>query len=145
MQKYIDDGIKINTIGELSKLPKDLQEAIGDWKEKTQYNKKLILTLALNYGGRDEIIRAIKRLAQDNKQFNNLTMEQFEQYLDTAGLPDPDLIIRTGKRKRLSGFLPWQSEYTEFYFTDILFPDFTMKEFEKALKDFTSRDRRFGR
>lgn len=154
LEKYIKDGIKINTIGDLTKLPKDLREAIKDWQEKTKNNKKIIMTLALNYGGRDEIMRAIKRVVKNSRLplrlggfdgQTKLTEKEFSQCLDTAEMPDPDLIIRTGGSQRLSGFMLWQSEYSEFYFTKTLFPDFTPIELDKALKDFASRKRNFGK
>lgn len=160
MDKYISDGIRLNTIGDLSKIPQDLRQEIEKWKEKSKNNKKLVVTIALNYGGRDEIIRAINKLLKKpgfpaictphkcggkiNRVFK-LTEKEFEKYLDTAGMPDPDLIIRTGGEQRLSGFMLWQAEYAEFYFTKTYFPDFTPQRLDKALKDYSQRQRRFGK
>ena len=145
IEKYLQDGIRFNLIGDLSKLPQRLVKNLEDLEKKSCKNKKIIVTFALNYGGRDEIIRAIKKLAPKKKNFDNLTIKEFEKYLDTHDLPDPDLVIRTGGAKRLSGFLLWQLEYSELYFTKVLFPDFNLQEFDKALQDFASRKRRYGR
>ena len=146
IDKYNEAGIKLNTIGDLSKLPSKLVASIEKLKYDSRNNTKLVVTIALNYGGRDEIVRAIKKLmANKSKQtITNLTEAEFGTYLDTNDLPDPDLIIRTGGAQRSSGYLLWQSQYAEFYFTDVLMPDFNTKEFDKALADFTKRQRRFG-
>lgn len=145
MDKYIKDGVKLNTIGDLSKIPNDLTKSINGWVSKSKNNKKLTVTIALNYGGRDEIIRAIKKIAKNHNKLKSLTAQQFNRFLDTADLPDPDLIIRTGGAQRLSGFLLWQSEYAEFYFTKTYFPDFTPKKLDLALKEFSKRQRNFGK
>jgi len=144
VDKYDKAGVRFNTIGDLSKISHDLVKQIEKWKEKSKKNKKLMVTIALNYGGRDEIVRAINKILA-KKQYNNITMKQFNNYLDTTGMPDPDLIIRTGGAQRLSGFLLWQCQYAEFYFTDILMPDFNVKEFDKALEEYSKRQRRFGK
>ncbi len=138
-------GVKINTIGDLSAFPKDVQRMVNKWGKTTHKNKKLTFTSALNYGGRDEIIRAIKKLSTINNQQLTITEKSFSQLLDTAALPDPELIIRPGGEKRLSGFLPWQSVYSELYFTDTLFPDFSPKELRKAIQEYSHRQRRFGK
>lgn len=149
VDKYHQAGIKLNTIGDLSKLPGPLVGKIEAFKQKSQNNQNLTVTLALNYGGRDEIIRAIKKLLKspgfDPKQIDRLTETEFSQYLDTFNLPDPDIIIRTGGELRLSGFLPWQSQYSELFFTDTLMPDFSLEEFDGILLEFTQRQRRFGK
>lgn len=152
VEKYKQAGIRLNTIGDLSKIPRDLVKTVEDWKRKSAKNKKLVVTIALNYGGRDEIVRGIRRAMTNDPPAmrcgqGKLTEEEFEKYLDTGEpkLPDVDLIIRTGGEKRLSGFLPWQSVYAEFYFPKTLMPDFTVKEFDKALKKYERRDRRRGR
>ncbi|MFA5770013.1 MAG: polyprenyl diphosphate synthase [Patescibacteria group bacterium] len=130
--------VRFVAIGDLSKLPEELQKEIIKMTKDTEQNKKMTLVIGLNYGGRDEIIRAIKK-------GNNLTKENLGNYLDTAGIPDPDLIIRTGGEKRLSGFMLWQSEYSELYFSDLYFPDFTAKELIKAINNYSERQRRFGK
>ena len=112
--------------------------------QKSKRNTQITVTFALNYGGRDEILRAVKKIAQKKISANKITEEVFASCLDTHGIPDPDLIIRTGGEKRLSGYLPWQSVYSELYFTNTLFPDFTPDKLKKALKDFSARHRRFG-
>jgi len=130
-------GVRVAIIGDLSRFPKDIQDGVNFWVNETKNNQKLTVTFALNYGGRDELIRAVKR-GGDN----------FEEFLDTKqliDLPDPDLLIRPGGEKRLSGFLTWQSVYSELYFTDVLMPDFDEIEFAKALEDYAARQRRFGK
>jgi len=156
IKKYDRAGMRLNTIGDLSKLPQDLVRVIKDWEEKSQKNQKITVTIALNYGGRDEIVRAISKLTQtlkpacrrgrlsNSQTLKKISEKKFSSYLDTANLPDPDLIIRTGGARRLSGFLPWQAVYAELYFTDVFMPDFTVKEFNKALEEFSNRQRRYG-
>ncbi|HBC45204.1 TPA: di-trans,poly-cis-decaprenylcistransferase, partial [Candidatus Collierbacteria bacterium] len=107
-------------------------------------NNKITVSFALNYGGRDEILRAVKKIITDKIPAEQINEEVFAKHLDTIGMPDPDLVIRTGGERRTSGYLPWQSVYSELYFTPVLFPDFTPDELEKALGDFAQRDRRFG-
>lgn len=136
-EKLHKKGVRVAVIGDLSRFPKDIQDGVELWVKETENNKKLVVTFALNYGGRDEIARAVKTGGID-----------FENFLDTKkmiSLPDPDLLIRPGGEKRLSGFLPWQTVYSELYFTDILMPDFDEKEFSKALEDYATRKRRFGK
>lgn len=143
VQSFQKKGAKLKIIGDISKFPASIQSGIQESIEKTKANNKITVTFGLNYGGRDEIIRTIKKIPPP--LLNNLTIEQFNNLLDTSGIPDPDMIIRTGGEKRLSGFMPWQSEYSELYFTDVLFPDFKKEEFKKAVNWFTSRNRRFGK
>ncbi|MFH1890264.1 MAG: polyprenyl diphosphate synthase [Candidatus Kuenenbacteria bacterium] len=156
-------GIKINTVGDMSEFAKDIQEKTKYWVKKTKNNNKLVLTFALNYGGRDEILRTVSKLVasfiDDEKKLDQLKKKiqniddstklfseaLFASLLDTHGLPDPDLIIRLGKEKRMSGFMPWQSVYSEFYFTDALAPEFDEDEYDKALMEFAKRQRRFGK
>lgn len=138
LKEFKKKQVKFKTIGDLTSLPEDLQKDIVKITKDTEENEKRTIILGLNYGGRDEIIRAIKK----NK---NVTKENFSDYLDTVGIPDPDLIIRTGGEKRLSGFMLWQSEYSELYFSDLYFPDFTAKELEKAINSYSERCRRFGK
>lgn len=142
------NNMKVRVIGDKSKLNMDIRESIEELERVSASNTGLNFQVALNYGSRDEILRAIKRLIHDyeNKQFilDNIDEELFENYLDTCGIPDPDLLIRTSGEKRLSNYLLWQLAYTEFYFTDILWPDFTKDELIKAIEYYNSRDRRFG-
>ena len=141
-------SVKINVIGNLAMFPSDIQEKTREWMKKTKNNHKITVNLALSYGGRDEILRANEKLLEKSKiknQKSKLTEEEFSRYLDTAGQPDPELIIRTGGEKRLSGFLLWQSEYSELYFSEIFWPEFTADDFLVAIKDYNIRQRRLGR
>lgn len=142
------NNMKVRVIGDISKLSSDIRENIEKLEEVSSYNTGLNFQVALNYGSRDEILRAIKKLINDyeNKQFklDDIDEKLFEKYLDTRGIPDPDLLIRTSGEKRLSNYLLWQLAYTEFYFTDVLWPDFTKEELMKAIEYYNSRDRRFG-
>jgi len=142
-------GIRLNVIGDLGHFPEDIQAGARHWIKETAGNQRLTITFALNYGGRDEILRAIQKMAQDfsveELRQQPLTQEQFAKYLDTVGMPDPDLLIRPGGELRLSGYLPWQGVYAELYFTDILMPDFTADELDKAIAEFQRRKRNFGK
>jgi undecaprenyl diphosphate synthase len=141
-------NIKIKIIGNLKMFPQDIQEKTVKWMEDTKNNKKITVNFALSYGGRDEIIRAVNKILKVKhfgKDEKEITKEIFEKYLDTNGQPDPDLIIRTGGVMRMSGFLLWQMEYAELYFTDILWPDFSPFEFKKAVIDYQNRKRRYGK
>lgn len=137
-----DRNARICVIGDITKLENDLQEKINSIQEKTKNNTGLTINVALNYGGRDEILNAIKRLSVD--EIKNLTAESFNKKLYTADSPDPDLIIRTAGEQRLSNFLLWQCAYSEFWYTDVLWPDFSRKILENAISDFSKRNRKFG-
>ncbi|MBT3249695.1 MAG: di-trans,poly-cis-decaprenylcistransferase [Candidatus Pacebacteria bacterium] len=147
LEKNIDQlhqkGIKISTIGDLSRFDQDIREKIEQGVMKTVQNKNLTLTFALNYGGKDDLLRAVNKLSKEDKA--EITSEMIDQSLDTADLPDPDLVIRPGGEKRLSGFLLWQTEYSELYFSDVLMPDFNAQELDKAIEDYQNRQRRFGK
>lgn len=140
----INNGAKFRLLGDINKFPKDIAQKTLDLVTKSKSNTTITTTFALNYGGRDEILRAVKKIVSEKIPAEEVTEELFSAHLDTAGIPDPDLIIRTGGERRLSGYLPWQAVYAELYFTPTLFPDFTPLELEKALSDFANRDRRFG-
>lgn len=140
----IKNGIVYKTIGETWRLPEHIQNIIRNAEEKTSSNKGMILTTALSYSGRNEILRAMKKLLNAGVKPEELTEDLFNVYLDTAGLLPPDLIIRTSGEMRISNFLLWQAAYSEFYFTDTLWPDFTKDEFLLAIQDFQRRERRFG-
>ena len=143
-----ENGVVINTIGDISKLPKECIQEIERAKEKTKNNTGVVMNLALNYGGRDEIVRAVKYLAKDAIEGKILPEEidekSIERYLYTAKMPDPDMIIRPSGEQRLSNFLFWQCAYSEFWYSDINWPDFTEQDLRKAIFDFQNRDRRFG-
>lgn len=142
LAELIEENVRVTTIGDLSKIPEDTRQVIEEAKERTKNNDRLILNFALNYGGRDEIVRATKAILQDGLE--EVTEEVFEGYLDTAGLPDVDLLIRTGGNQRISNYLLWQSAYAELVFVDKHWPDFTRDDFRKCVEDFQNRDRRFG-
>ena len=140
---YAANNIKVRHIGNAAALPRAIQTDIADIMKKTEHYTGTTMQLAINYGGKDEIIRAIKKLS--GRQLETLTEDAFEQLLDTAGVPPVDLVIRTGGEKRLSNFLLWQTAYAEFYSTDILWPDFTPAHLMEALDAYGKRIRRFGR
>lgn len=142
------EKLTVRVIGDRSRLDDDINELIDELWEMSKDHKGLMLTLALNYGGRDEITRAVRKLADQVKE-GALLPEQIDEAaiskeLDTYYMPDPDLLIRTSGELRLSNYLLWQLAYTEFYFTDVLWPDFDKKELEKAIEYYNGRDRRYG-
>ncbi|WP_321531955.1 isoprenyl transferase [uncultured Desulfuromonas sp.] len=140
--------IRFRVIGDLSRLPQEICASLRKSIDETSENSGLTLTLALSYGSRDEVLRAVRHLADDVKRGNlsqgDITEEVFSGYLDTQGIPDPDLLIRTSGEMRISNFLLWQLAYTELYFCSCLWPDFTEAHLKDALADFESRSRRFG-
>jgi undecaprenyl diphosphate synthase len=138
------NGIRFRTIGRTERLPASAQTWIERAVNETTENSGMILNLALSYGGRSEILDAIRRMRSANDGAAEVTEEVFSSYLDTAGLPDPDLIIRTSGEKRISNFLLWQAAYAELYFTDTLWPDFEERDLLAALLDYQGRQRRFG-
>jgi len=141
-------NIRYNVIGNRSELPDDINQALEEAIRKTAGNTGMTLTMALSYGGRQELSMAAARLTRDvmagKLSPDDITIDMFGSYLDTGNLPDPDFLIRTSGEMRISNFLLWQLAYTELYFTDTNWPDFTINEFHKALADFQSRERRFG-
>lgn len=137
-------GVKITHIGHLEPLPDSLQDAIRQAEELTRDNTTMTCNVAFNYGGRAEILDAVCRIIEDRVSSKDITEGLFNGYLHTAGMPDVDLIIRTGGELRISNFLMWQSAYSEFYFTRVLWPDFGKKELERALSAYSQRKRRFG-
>lgn len=140
-QRLHEKGVRIRAIGDISRFAPDIRKALKDGIEKTKDNKKITAVFALNYGGRDEILRAIRKIQKKSE----LTEENFSKYLDTAGIPDPELIVRTSGEQRLSGFLLWQSEYSEFYFPSWHMPEFTPEKLDRVLREYTKRQRRFGK
>jgi undecaprenyl diphosphate synthase len=142
-------NIRYNVIGNRSELPDDVNQTLEEAIRETANNTGMTLTLALSYGGRQELSLAAAHLARDvmagKLSADGITMDVFGSYLDTGGLPDPDFLIRTSGEMRISNFLLWQLAYTELYFTETNWPDFTINEFNKALADFQSRERRFGK
>ena len=142
------NDMKIRVIGDIGPLDADIQKRIMELEEASRDNGVLNFTIALNYGSRDEMIRAVKRLAQDcadgKVKPGEIDEKLYASYLDTCELPDPDLLIRTSGEQRLSNYLLWQLAYSEFYFTDVPWPDFTKEELIRAIEHYNSRERRFG-
>ena len=140
--------MKVRVIGDKTRLDEDIRSRIAELEEATKNNGGLNFQIALNYGSRDEIVRAVRKIARDAKdgklEPESITPEVISSYLDTHDIPDPDLLIRTSGEERLSNFLLWQLAYSEFYFTDVLWPDFTKEELMKAIEQYNSRDRRYG-
>lgn len=141
LETFMKHSIRFKVIGDLSRFSKSLQNIINICEEKTKNNQNLTQILALNYGSKDEILRAIKKLNEKNLEVNE---ENFESCLDTAGIPNVDLLIRTSGEIRLSNYLLWQNAYAEMFFTSTLWPDFTSLELEDIIEDFKKRQRRFG-
>lgn len=156
LRQYLKDCIKRSTknnmcvrvIGDITPLDEELKESIRKLEEATRDNTGLHFQVALNYGSRDEMLRAMRAMTQEVAEgklsSEEISEEVFERYLDTNGIPDPDLMIRTSGEQRLSNFMLWQLGYTEFYFTDVLWPDFNKKELQKAIDYYNGRDRRYG-
>lgn len=140
--------MKVRVLGDKTGLDEDIRTRIEELEAATIHNDGLNFQIALNYGSRDEMVRAIRRLAKDCEdgkvKSEEISEGLFETYLDTHGIPDPDLLIRTSGELRLSNYLLWQLAYTEFYFTDVLWPDFTKEELIKAIEHYNKRERRFG-
>lgn len=157
LRNYLEDCIKkankndmrVRVIGERTKLDKDILSKIEELEKASKNNTGINFTIALNYGSRDEITRAVSKIAEDCKkgriQPEEISEKMISEYLDTKGIPDPDLLIRTSGEQRLSNYLLWQSAYTEFYFTDVLWPDFNREELVKAVIKYNERERRFGK
>jgi len=138
------EGVQLRHIGRLERLAPTLQEKVLDAIEVTKDNTRLVLNIAFNYGGRDEIVHAIQQMIEDGISTNEVTDELVSRYLYTAGVPDPDLIIRTSGELRVSNFLIWQAAYSEWYITPTYWPDFNKEEYHHALEAFAQRDRRYG-
>ena len=139
------EGVQLRHIGRLERLAPSLQEKVLDAIEATKNNNRLVLNVAFNYGGRDEIVLAIQKMMKDGIAPEQVTDELVSQYLFTAGVPDPDLIIRTSGELRISNFLIWQAAYAEWYITPTFWPDFDREEYYRALEAFAHRDRRYGK
>ncbi len=144
VNRLVEKEIKLNAIGRLWELPSDVHEVLVKTMEKTKLCKKMTLTLALSYGGREEIIDAIKKIISDGISPEDLDEDSFSKFLYTSNLPEPDLLIRTSGEIRLSNFLLWQLAYTEIYVTKTLWPDFKKKHLIRALINYQNRERRFG-
>ena len=148
LERSRKNNMRVRVIGDITRLDDDLRESIRTLVSESASNTGLTFTVALNYGGRDELVRAVKKMMADHDS-GKLSADEINEgmisnYLDTAEMPDPELLIRTSGEIRLSNFLPWQSAYSELYFTDVLWPDFDKKELIKAIEWYNGRDRRFG-
>ncbi|HDM37719.1 MAG TPA: isoprenyl transferase [Candidatus Omnitrophica bacterium] len=148
LKQFNKEEVRLLAIGQLERLPQSVKEALDRAIDKTKDNSRLTLTLALSYGGRNEIVQASKKIAEDIKinkiRPNQINEELFSKYLYTHKIPDPDLLIRTSNELRLSNFLLWQISYTELYFCHKLWPDFTERDFKRIVEDYKKRERRFG-
>ena len=148
LKKMMENGIRLRIIGDRTKLDPDIVALIEEVENATEENTGVNLTIALSYGGRREIVEATRRIAQEAAAgkiaIEEISESLFAKHLETADIPDPDLIIRTSGEKRISNFLLWQSAYTEFVFLDKFWPDFTQKDLEDAVREFASRERRYG-
>lgn len=140
--------MRVRVIGDKTALAEDIRKSVAELEEASKDNDGLNFQIAINYGSRDEMVRAMKKMAADRDagklKAEEISEATFEKYLDTAGIPDPDLLIRTSGEQRLSNYLLWQLAYSEFYFTDIHWPDFSKEELEKAILAYNKRDRRYG-
>ncbi len=145
VQRLHEKNIRVIMIGDPSRLATDIQEKIKEGLELTKDNTGLIVVIAVNYGGHDELLRAVNKLLSSKLAGQEVTAAEIESNLDTKGIPDPDLIVRTSGQMRLSGFMSWQSAYSEFAFPKFGFPDFTPDRLDEVLKEFAARHRRFGK
>lgn len=145
LENYNKNGTCVRVIGQKDRLPKSLHDAIIKTEESTKNNSSLFLNLAISYGGKWDILNAVKKIVQDKIPVDNIDEKLFDSYLSTKGLQDPDLVIRAGGEMRLSNFVLWQSAYSELYFSSKYWPDFTEDDFNLALQEFDRRSRRFGK
>jgi len=144
LAEFKKEGIRFVHLGTLEKFPTSLRKQIKQAVTETKNNKNFTFCVCLNYGGRDEIVRAVQKIIEKGYWEEDITIDLISDHLDTVGLPDPDFIIRTSGEQRLSGFLTWQSQYSELYFPTVHWPGFTTKEFDKAIAEYNRRQRRFG-
>lgn len=146
LETLMKNGVRFKVLGNMERIAPQLRDAITSLEEMTAANDRLTLVVFLSYSGKWDILQAVKRVAAERRDsIDSLTMEDFGQYLVTAGIPDPDLIIRTSGEQRLSNYLLWQGAYAELYFTDVLWPDFGAEELRKAIAAYSLRDRRYGK
>jgi len=145
LSKYEKDGIRVRVIGQRDRLPKSLQEAIKKAEESTKNNSKLYLNLAVSYGGKWDILSAVKNIIKEGISPDKIDEKLFDDHLSTAGLPAPDLVIRAGGEMRMSNFVLWQAAYAELYFSPKMWPEFTEQDLDQALAEFDKRSRRFGK
>lgn len=146
VETFMKNGVRFRVLGNRARLAPLLNDAIDALENMTRQNDRLTLVIFLSYSGKWDILQAAKRMAAEHPDdMDSMTMDDFSSYLVTAGIPDPDLVIRTSGEQRISNYLLWQTAYSEFYFTDVLWPDFRKEEFARALESYASRDRRYGK
>ncbi len=143
--EYARRGIRMAVLGDIAAFPERVRKAIAEVQKIIIKNETMRVNLALNYGGRDEIVRAVQKIVKEGLKPEEIDQEVIAKHLYTSDQPDPDLVIRPGGEQRLSNFLLWQMSYAEIYFTDVLWPDFTPKELDKALEEYSKRQRRYGK
>ncbi|WP_312060021.1 isoprenyl transferase [Anaerotignum sp.] len=147
-QRFLKDNVRMHIIGDISRLDKDIQEQIQEVEEKSKEKDGMTVHIALNYGGRDELLRSVQKITEKalsgQISLQDITEETIEENLDTAGVPDPELLIRTSGEERISNFLLWQIAYSELYFSNVLWPDFNKKDLLEAIYYYQNRERRFG-
>lgn len=144
LAELIREGVKFNWLGRRDRVPKVLKRSLEMVEAETAKNNKYMLNICIDYGGHDELVRTFKKIAKKGIPINKVDERIMADNLDTAGIPDPDLLIRTSGEQRTSGIFPWQTTYTELYFSKVFFPDFSLTELKRALADFARRQRRFG-
>lgn len=144
LKELVKEGVKFNWVGRRDRVPKQLKEVLLNLERSTSKNRQYILNICIDYGGHDEIVRAVKKVLKKGVKPSQITEELISRNLDTAGMPDPDLLIRTSGEKRTSGIMPWQTSYTELFFSKLFFPDFSVVELKRALADYSNRQRRYG-
>lgn len=144
VKELVKEGVKFKWLGRRDRVPAALRNALENVEQATKSNKKYLLNICIDYGGHEEIVRAVKKILQKKIAPSKISEKLISENLDTAGMPDPDLLIRTSGEQRTSGIMPWQTTYTEFFFSKLLFPDFSLSELKRALTDYQIRQRRFG-
>lgn len=144
LRELVKEGVRFHWIGRRDRVPGQLKDVLEKVEKETAKNTKYILNICIDYGGHDEIVRAVKKLVSKGARAKDITEEMISKNMETAGMPDPDLLIRTSGEMRTSGIMPWQTTYTELFFSKLLFPDFSVVELKKAVNDYSRRQRRFG-
>lgn len=144
LKELINEDVRFKWLGRRDRVPKALKDILEKIEKETVHNTKYLLNICIDYGGHDEIVQAVKKIVKKGVKSDKITEKLISQNLDTAGIPDPDLLIRTSGEQRTSGIFPWQSTYTELFFTKVLFPDFSLSELKKAIKEYGARQRRYG-
>ena len=144
VKELIKEGVRFKWLGRRDRVPQSLKKLLLAIEKQTAKNKNYILNICLDYGGRDELVRAFRKIVRRGVKSSQIDEDLISKNLDTAGLPEPDLLIRTSGEKRTSGMMPWQTAYTEYYFSKLYFPDFSKEELKRAISDYSSRRRRYG-